>query len=147
MVICLERLRARCRQLMPLLLTQFFTGRMPFLPPNLQHQSTEGNIPTHTYTYRDNPDKQNNQTQTQRDNPDPQLTTYTDRDKPEPQVTTQTHSVNPDPHTPTTHAPIYKCGSWNRTIKVHVIQLQFGCSITFACQHNQTCNTCWSQKH
>ena len=22
--------------------TQFFTGRMPFLPPNLQHQSTEG---------------------------------------------------------------------------------------------------------
>jgi len=23
--------------------TQFFTGRMPFLPPNQQHQSTEGN--------------------------------------------------------------------------------------------------------
>jgi len=22
--------------------TQFFTGRMPFLPPNQQHQSTEG---------------------------------------------------------------------------------------------------------
>ena len=22
----------------------FFTGRMPFLPPNQQHQSTEGNI-------------------------------------------------------------------------------------------------------
>jgi len=25
------------------LTTQFFTGRMPFLPPNQQHQSTEGN--------------------------------------------------------------------------------------------------------
>ena len=24
--------------------TQFFTGQMPFLPPNQQHQSTEGNI-------------------------------------------------------------------------------------------------------
>jgi len=24
--------------------TQFFTGRMPFLPPNQQHQSTEGNL-------------------------------------------------------------------------------------------------------
>jgi len=23
--------------------SRFFTGRMPFLPPNLQHQSTEGN--------------------------------------------------------------------------------------------------------
>ena len=27
----------------------FFTGRMPFLPPN-QHQSTEGNDITHTHT-------------------------------------------------------------------------------------------------
>ena len=27
--------------------TQFFTGRMPFLPPNQQHQSTEG----HIFTY------------------------------------------------------------------------------------------------
>ena len=26
------------------LITQFFTGRMPFLPPNQQHQSTEGRI-------------------------------------------------------------------------------------------------------
>jgi len=24
-------------------LQSFFTGRMPFLPPNQQHQSTEGN--------------------------------------------------------------------------------------------------------
>jgi len=24
--------------------TLFFTGRMPFLPPNQQHQSTEGNL-------------------------------------------------------------------------------------------------------
>jgi len=24
--------------------TQFFTGRMPFLPPNQQRQSTEGNV-------------------------------------------------------------------------------------------------------
>jgi len=24
--------------------TQFFTGWMPFLPPNQQHQSTEGNL-------------------------------------------------------------------------------------------------------
>jgi len=24
--------------------TQFFTGRMPFLPPNQQHQSTEGTV-------------------------------------------------------------------------------------------------------
>ena len=24
---------------------KFFTGRMPFLPPNRQHQSTEGNMP------------------------------------------------------------------------------------------------------
>jgi len=24
--------------------TQFFTGRMPFLPPNQQRQSTEGNL-------------------------------------------------------------------------------------------------------
>jgi len=29
------------------LITQFFTGRMPFLPPNQQRQSTEG---TGTYT-------------------------------------------------------------------------------------------------
>jgi len=27
---------------MPAPPTQFFTGRMPFLPPNQQHQSTEG---------------------------------------------------------------------------------------------------------
>ena len=50
-----------------------------FLPPNQQHQSTEGNIPTHAYTHRDNPDQQNNQTQTNMDNPDPQLTTHTHR--------------------------------------------------------------------
>jgi len=25
--------------------TQFFTGRMPFLPPNQQHQSNEGKEP------------------------------------------------------------------------------------------------------
>jgi len=29
--------------------TQFFTGRMPFLPPNQQHQSTEGNWITVLY--------------------------------------------------------------------------------------------------
>jgi len=29
--------------------TQFFTGRMPFLPPNQQRQSTEGTS-THTQT-------------------------------------------------------------------------------------------------
>jgi len=28
---------------MPTPTTQFFTGRMPFLPPNQQRQSTEGN--------------------------------------------------------------------------------------------------------
>jgi len=27
----------------------FFTGRMPFLPPNQQRQSTEGKKPSHTY--------------------------------------------------------------------------------------------------
>jgi len=27
-------------------ITQFFTGRMPFLPPNQQRQSTEGDQPT-----------------------------------------------------------------------------------------------------
>jgi len=27
--------------------TQFFTGRMPFLPPNQQRQSTEGTINVH----------------------------------------------------------------------------------------------------
>jgi len=27
---------------MPAPITQFFTGRMPFLPPNQQRQSTEG---------------------------------------------------------------------------------------------------------
>jgi len=30
--------------------TQFFTGRMPFLPPNQQHQSTEG-LGAHTHTH------------------------------------------------------------------------------------------------
>jgi len=30
---------------MPAPTTQFFTGRMPFLPPNQQRQSTEGNNP------------------------------------------------------------------------------------------------------
>jgi len=29
--------------------TQFFTGRMPFLPPNQQHQSTEGKINNNVY--------------------------------------------------------------------------------------------------
>jgi len=29
---------------MPAPTTQFFTGRMPFLPPNQQHQSTERNV-------------------------------------------------------------------------------------------------------
>ena len=34
-----------CNQVtMQHLTTQFFTGRMPFLPPNQQHQSTEGII-------------------------------------------------------------------------------------------------------
>ena len=28
------------------LTTQFFTGRMPFLPPNQQCQNTEGTLPT-----------------------------------------------------------------------------------------------------
>jgi len=28
---------------MPAPTTQFFRGRMPFMPPNQQHQSTEGN--------------------------------------------------------------------------------------------------------
>jgi len=32
---------------MPAPTTQFFTGQMPFLPPNEQHQSTEG---THQLT-------------------------------------------------------------------------------------------------
>ena len=41
--------------------TQFFTGRMPFLPPNQQHQSTEGKLEhrhrdrqthTHSHTHR-----------------------------------------------------------------------------------------------
>ena len=32
--------------------TQFFTGRMPFLPPNQQHQSTEGCV--HNYKQRTN---------------------------------------------------------------------------------------------
>jgi len=31
--------------------TQFFTGRMPFLPPNQQHQSTEGTMKAHLLTY------------------------------------------------------------------------------------------------
>ena len=31
---------------MPAPTTQIFTGRMPFLPPNQQRQSTEGNIVT-----------------------------------------------------------------------------------------------------
>jgi len=30
----------------------FFTGWMPFLPPNQQRQSTEGNIDMHTYTHK-----------------------------------------------------------------------------------------------
>ena len=29
----------------------FFTGRMPFLPPNQQRQSTEGNLYQHTHTH------------------------------------------------------------------------------------------------
>jgi len=29
------------------LTTQLFIGRMPFLPPNQQHQSTEGTAPKH----------------------------------------------------------------------------------------------------
>jgi len=29
---------------MPAPTTQFFTGRMPFLPPNQQRQSTEGRV-------------------------------------------------------------------------------------------------------
>jgi len=29
--------------------TQFFTGRMPFLPPNQQRQSTEGKVPPLQY--------------------------------------------------------------------------------------------------
>jgi len=33
----------RSRQITMHLTTQFFTGQMPFLPPNQQHQSTEGN--------------------------------------------------------------------------------------------------------
>ena len=35
------------------LTTQFFTGWMPFLPPNQQRQSTEGmdNVNTHTHTF------------------------------------------------------------------------------------------------
>ena len=68
----------RSRQItMPAPNNSVFTGRVPFLPPSQQHQSTEGNIPTHTYTHRDNPGQHNNQTQTHMDNPDPQLTTYT----------------------------------------------------------------------
>jgi len=31
--------------------TQFFTGWMPFLPPNQQHQSTEGTMKAHLLTY------------------------------------------------------------------------------------------------
>jgi len=90
--------------------TQFFTGRVPFLPPSQQHQSTEGNIPTHTYTHRDNSDKQNNQTQTHRDNPDPQLTTHTHRHTGITQshtLTTHKHTAwdNPDP--PHTYTHVY----------------------------------------
>ena len=33
------------------LTTQFFTGRMPFLPPNQQRQSTEGHIKPTCYIY------------------------------------------------------------------------------------------------
>ena len=37
---------------MPAPNTQFFTGRMPFLPSNQQRQSTEGWVDTHTYTIK-----------------------------------------------------------------------------------------------
>jgi len=33
--------------------TQFFTGRMPFLPPNQQHQSTEGKLKSAQLTIKD----------------------------------------------------------------------------------------------
>ena len=33
---------------------KFFTGRMPFLPPTQQRQSTESNSPIHYYQYCDN---------------------------------------------------------------------------------------------
>jgi len=36
------------RQPRQYLTTQFFTGRMPFLPPNQQRQSTEGTNPAQT---------------------------------------------------------------------------------------------------
>jgi len=31
-----------CRFIIIIIITQFFTGQMPFLPPNQQRQSTEG---------------------------------------------------------------------------------------------------------
>ena len=34
--------------------SQFFTGRMPFLPPNQQRQSTEGNIPISYFIVKTN---------------------------------------------------------------------------------------------
>jgi len=33
--------------------TQFFTGRMPFLPPNQQRQSTEGKLKSAQLTIKD----------------------------------------------------------------------------------------------
>jgi len=38
-------------QLAPDKCQQFFTGRMPFLPPNQQCQSTEGNLALNNLSY------------------------------------------------------------------------------------------------
>jgi len=45
---------------------KFFTGRMPFLPPNQQRQSTEGILKEHKTCIRQTIDRQTNARQLQR---------------------------------------------------------------------------------